>query len=69
MKWVLYFIGVLMFLMGSVFILQGVGALPVGGMAYQIKWAYIGTVIDLVGIGLIVLASRRRRNLPPSSKV
>ena len=69
MKWVLYILGVLLFLMGSVWILQGIGVFPVGGMAYQTKWAYIGTVIDLVGIGLIVFASRRRKNLPPSSKV
>ena len=68
MRWVLYFIGVLLFLMGSIFILQGVGLYPVGGMAYQAKWTYIGIVIDLVAIGLIVLASRRRKNLPPASK-
>jgi len=69
MKWVLYIIGVLLFLMGSVWILQGLGLYPVGGMAYQIKWTYAGIVVDLVGIGLIVLARRRRNNLPPSSKV
>jgi len=54
--------------MGSTFVLQGTGVYPVGGMAYQAKWTYIGIVIDLVAIGLIVLASRRRKNLPPSSK-
>jgi hypothetical protein len=37
-------------------------------MAYQMKWAYAGVVVDLVAIGLIVLASRRRKNLPPSQK-
>jgi hypothetical protein len=68
MRWVLYIVGVLLFLMGSVWILQGIGLYPVGGMAFQVKWAYIGAVVDLVGIGLIVLASRRRKNLPPSSK-
>ena len=67
MKWFLYVVGILLFLMGTTFLLQGLGILPVGGMAYQIKWAYIGAVLDLVGIGFIVLASRRRRNLPPSS--
>jgi hypothetical protein len=66
MKWVLYILGVLFFLMGSGWILQGIGVIPVGGMAYQVKWAYAGIVVDLVGIGLIVLASRRRKNLPPS---
>ena len=68
MKWVLFIIGVLLFLMGTVWILQGLGLYPVGGMAYQIKWTYAGIVVDLVGIGLIVLARRRRNNLPPSSK-
>jgi hypothetical protein len=67
MKWAFYIIGVLLLLMGTTFFLQGIGILPVGGMAYQVKWAYIGTVLDLVGIGFIVLASRRKRNLPPSS--
>jgi hypothetical protein len=69
MRWVLYIISVLMLLMGSVWILQGTGVIPVGGMAYQAKWTYIGIVIDLVAVGLIVLASRRRKNLPPSTKV
>ena len=68
MRWVLYIVGVLLFLMGSTFALQGSGIYPVGGMAYQVKWTYIGIVMDLVAIGLIVLASRRRKNLPPSSK-
>ena len=68
MKWVLYIIGVLLFLIGSVWALQGLGLYPVGGMAYQIKWTYAGIVVDLVGIGLIVFARRRRNNLPPSSK-
>ncbi len=67
MKWVLYFLGVLLFLMGTVWILQGMGLYPVGMMAYQVKWTYAGIVVDLIGIGLIVLARRRRKNLPPSS--
>jgi hypothetical protein len=67
MRWVLFILGVLLFLMGSVWILQGLGLYPVGGMAYQIKWTYAGIVVDLVGIGLIVLGSRRRK-APPSSK-
>jgi hypothetical protein len=67
MKWALIILGLLLFLMGTTFILQGLGVYPVGLMAYQVKWAYIGTVLDLVGIGLIVLAARRRKNLPPQS--
>ena len=68
MRWVLYIIGVILFLMGTTFVLQGTGLYPVGGMAYQVKWVYIGIVMDLVAIGLIVLASRRRKNLPPAAK-
>ena len=67
MKWVLYIIGVLLFLMGTTYILQGTGIVPVGGMAYQTKWVYIGIVVDLVGIGMIVLGATRRKKLPPSS--
>ena len=67
MRLVLYIVGVLLLLMGSGWILQGVGIIPVGGMAYQVKWAYIGAEVDLVGIGLIVLA-RRRKTPPPAPK-
>jgi hypothetical protein len=67
MKWALNILGVFLFLMGTIFILQGLGVYPVGLMAYQVKWAYIGTVLDLLGIGLIVLANRGRKNLPPSA--
>jgi uncharacterized membrane protein YidH (DUF202 family) len=67
MKWVFTILGILLFLMGTVFILQGIGVYPVGMMAHQVKWAYIGTVLDLVGIGLVVLAARRRKNLPPKT--
>jgi hypothetical protein len=69
MRWVLYIIAVLLLLPGTTFILQGTGIYPVGGMAFQMKWTYVGIVVDLVAIGLIVLASRRRKNLPPSTKM
>jgi len=36
MKLFCYIIGVLLFLSGSIFFLQGVGLYPVGGMAYQV---------------------------------
>ena len=66
MKWAFSILGVLLFLMGTVFILQGIGVYPVGMMAFQSKWAYIGTFLDIVGIGTIMFANRRRKNLPPS---
>jgi hypothetical protein len=61
MKWVVILLGVLLLLIGTLWILQGYGIFPVGGMAYQMKWAYTGIVVDLAGIGLLVLASRRKK--------
>jgi len=67
MKLVWYIIGVILFLSGSIFFLQGVGLYPVGGMANQIQWAYIGGGMAVVGIVLIVV-NRRRKNPPPTPK-
>jgi hypothetical protein len=67
MKWVLNILGVLLFLMGTFWILQGTGIYAVGMMANQMKYAYAGIVVDLVAIGLFFIANRRRKNLPPSS--
>ena len=67
MKWVLNILGVLLFLMGTVWILQGTGIYAVGMMANQIKYAYAGIVVDIIAIGLFIIANRRRKNLPPSS--
>jgi len=67
MKWVLNILGVFLLLMGTVWILQGTGLYPVGFMARQIKYTYAGIVVDIIAVGLIVIANRRRKNLPPSS--
>ena len=67
MKWVFNIIAVLLLLMGTGWILQGTGLYPVGMMAHQMKWTFAGIVLDLIAIGLFVLANRRRKNLPPSS--
>jgi ribose 1,5-bisphosphokinase PhnN len=67
MKWVLNILGVLLLLMGTIWILQGTGLYPVGFMAHQMKYTYAGIVVDLIAVGLFVIANRRRKNLPPSS--
>ena len=67
MKWILNILGVLLFLMGTVWVLQGTGLYAVGMMAHQMKYAYAGIVVDLIALGLLVIANRRRKNLPPSS--
>jgi hypothetical protein len=67
MKWVLNIVGVLLILAGSVFILQGVGILPGSFMSGQIQWAFNGSMAALIGIGLLALANRRRKNIPPAA--
>ena len=67
MRWVLNIVGVLIILTGSTFFLQGVGILPGSYMSGQTQWAYIGSVTVLIGIGLLALANRRRKNLPPAA--
>ena len=64
MKLFWYSIGVILFLAGGIFFLQGTGLLPVGGMANQAQWAYIGGVMAVVGIVLVVV-NRRRKTPPP----
>ncbi len=67
MKWILTILGALLLLAGTVWILQGTGVYPVGFMARQIKYAYYGIVVDVIAIGVIIFANRRRKKLPPSS--
>jgi formate hydrogenlyase subunit 3/multisubunit Na+/H+ antiporter MnhD subunit len=67
MKWVLNILAVLLFLMGTLWILQGTGVFAVGMMANQMQYAYAGIVVDIVAIALFIIANRRRKHLPPSS--
>jgi hypothetical protein len=66
MKWVLNILGILLVLTGAVWILQGTGIFPVGGMAYQSQWTYIGIGLIVVAVVLFFFANRRRK-MPPSS--
>ena len=50
--------GVLLLLMGGVWILQGINVLPGSFMTGQTKWAVYGTIPAAIGIGLIVLSRR-----------
>ncbi len=54
-------VGVLMALQGVVWILQGVNILPGSFMTGDIRWAYRGSVVAAIGIGLFFLARRKRR--------
>lgn len=61
MKWVLIILGILVIVVGSIWLLQGANVLPYGQMAGHRRWIAIGGVLDLVGIILIVLGARIRR--------
>ena len=61
MKMVLTIVGVILILMGGVWILQGVNILQVGFMAGQMQYALLGAIVVIVGIGLVAFAQRRRK--------
>ena len=52
--------GVLCLLVGCVWFLQGINILPGSFMSGQSKWAIIGSVLLVAGIGLLIAANRRR---------
>jgi hypothetical protein len=60
MRWVALIVGVLLFLMGSTFALQGAGVLPGSAMTGQTFWLVVGVLLLLVGIGLVVAGLRMR---------
>ena len=51
----------LLALTGLVWIAQGTGLFPVGGMANHMEWTYIGLGLEVVAAGLLVYALRARR--------
>ena len=60
MRIALNVVGALCLLMGSVWFLQGINILPGSFMSGQMKWAIIGGVLLVAGIGLLIAANRRR---------
>jgi hypothetical protein len=52
--------GVLCLLVGCVWILQGINVLPGSFMTGQTKWAIFGGLLAVAGIGVMILANRRR---------
>lgn len=60
MKNVLRIIGVLLILTGGVWFLQGINVLPGSFMTGQRQWAINGGLALMVGVGLLVLAQRRK---------
>ena len=66
MRWALFILGILMILMGTVWMLQGVGILPGSVMTGDPFWARVGSglmVGGLVVCGLGLWLGRNRRPL------
>jgi hypothetical protein len=61
MKWILIVLGILMTLIGGVWILQGTHILTQGVMAGDMKWTYIGGIVAIVGIVLLVIGAMRKK--------
>ena len=69
MKIILTILGVLLVILGGIWILQGISVLPGSFMTGQIRWAIYGAIAAIVGVVLIVLASKRKkaRTTPPAA--
>jgi hypothetical protein len=52
--------GVLCVLVGCVWILQGINVLPGSFMTGQTRWAVIGSLLAILGFGMLVSTNRRR---------
>jgi len=53
-------VGVLLVVIGIVWILQGINVLPGSFMTGQIQWAIYGGVAVVAGLGALYLANRNR---------
>jgi hypothetical protein len=60
MRIILSILGILFTLAGGVWFLQGINVLPGSFMTGQTQWAIYGAIAIVVGIGLLVIANRRR---------
>ena len=58
MRMLMTIVGVLLVLIGGIWILQGINVLPGSFMTGQTKWAIYGAIAAVAGIVLIVLARR-----------
>jgi hypothetical protein len=61
MRMLMTIVGVLLVLIGGIWILQGINVLPGSFMTGQTKWAIYGAIAAVAGIVLIVLARRGPR--------
>lgn len=61
MRWVILILGILVVLLGLVWLLQGTNVLAGSQMSGHRRWIAIGGLLDVVGIVLIIIGARMRR--------
>ena len=59
-RWVLTISGIVLGLVGTIWLLQGLNLLPGSFMTGQIFWAWAGLLALIVGIGLLFAGARHR---------
>ncbi len=69
MRVILTIIGVLLIILGAIWILQGVNILPGSFMTGDIHWAIYGAIAVIVGIVLIAAGNKRRAKPAPPPAV
>jgi len=62
MRIVLNIVGVLLVLLGSVWILQGMNVLLGSPMSGEMRWAVRGSVLVFLGLAGLVWANRKRKS-------
>jgi hypothetical protein len=58
MRWIWSILGVLLILIGIVWILQGINVLPGSFMSGHIQYTFLGAVLDIIGLVLLVYTNR-----------
>jgi hypothetical protein len=62
MRIVLNIVGVLLVLLGSIWVLQGINVLPGSFMSGQMRWAVRGGILVVAGIVGLLYANRKRKS-------
>jgi uncharacterized membrane-anchored protein YitT (DUF2179 family) len=60
MRPLLIALGAVMVVMGAIWTFQGLGYLEGSPMSDQTLWAVLGPIVAGLGVGLVVVAARRR---------
>ncbi len=63
MKWLLNILGVILVLIGVIWVLQGVNILPGSFMSGHILYAVLGIIVGAIGAFLLTYTNRKRKDV------